>query len=56
MKQKFSAMEKGPFVYALAQGRVVLEAPADTPDLVHRLEQAYFGQHETGWPGASSLP
>ncbi len=42
-------------VYALAQGRVVLEAPANTPDLAHRLEQAYFGQHETGRPGASSL-
>jgi hypothetical protein len=56
MKQKFSAMEKGAFVYALAQGRVVLEISTSTPDLVNRLEQAYFGQHETGWPGASSLP
>ena len=29
-------------VYALAQGRVVLEAPASEPDLPKRLEQAYF--------------
>ena len=31
-------------VYALAQGRVVLEARADEPDLPRRLERAYFGQ------------
>jgi branched-chain amino acid transport system ATP-binding protein len=31
-------------VYALAQGKIVLEAKADEPDLPHRLEQAYFGQ------------
>ena len=31
-------------VYALAQGRVVLEARADEPDLPRRLEHAYFGQ------------
>ena len=31
-------------VYALAQGRIVLEARADEPDLPHRLERAYFGQ------------
>ncbi len=30
-------------VYALAQGRVVLEARADEPGLPHRLERAYFG-------------
>ena len=33
-------------VYALAQGRVVLEAPADGADLVQRLERAYFGERE----------
>ncbi len=31
-------------VYALAQGRVVLEAQAGEPDLARRLERAYFGQ------------
>jgi branched-chain amino acid transport system ATP-binding protein len=31
-------------VYALAQGRVVMEAATTEPDLPHRLEQAYFGQ------------
>ena len=31
-------------VYALAQGRVVLEAQASEPDLPRRLERAYFGQ------------
>ena len=31
-------------VYALAQGRIVLEAASGTPDLPHRLELAYFGQ------------
>nr|WP_242481870.1 ABC transporter ATP-binding protein [Paracraurococcus ruber] len=31
-------------VYALAQGRIVLEARADEADLPHRLERAYFGQ------------
>ncbi len=30
-------------VYALAGGRVVLAAPAGTPDLAARLEQAYLG-------------
>ena len=30
-------------VYALAQGRIVLEAQAKEPDLPHRLEQAYLG-------------
>jgi branched-chain amino acid transport system ATP-binding protein len=30
-------------VCALAQGRVVLEAQASEPDLVRRMEQAYFG-------------
>jgi branched-chain amino acid transport system ATP-binding protein len=29
--------------YALAQGRIVLEARADEPDLPRRLEAAYFG-------------
>ena len=31
-------------VYALARGRIVLEAPTTETDLPHRLEQAYFGQ------------
>ena len=31
-------------VYAMAQGRVVMEAATTEPDLPHRLEQAYFGQ------------
>ncbi|WP_439604437.1 hypothetical protein [Shinella sp.] len=30
-------------VYAVAQGRVVLEAKASEPDLPRRLERAYFG-------------
>ena len=30
-------------VYAMAQGRLVLEAAASEADLPHRLEQAYFG-------------
>jgi branched-chain amino acid transport system ATP-binding protein len=35
-------------VYALAQGRIVLEAASDTPDLPRRLERAYFGQDAHG--------
>jgi branched-chain amino acid transport system ATP-binding protein len=31
-------------VYALARGRIVLEASTGEPDLPHRLEHAYFGQ------------
>ncbi len=31
-------------VYAMAQGRVVLEAKADEPGLHQRLERAYFGE------------
>jgi branched-chain amino acid transport system ATP-binding protein len=31
-------------VYALAQGKIVLEAGAREADLPHRLERAYFGQ------------
>jgi branched-chain amino acid transport system ATP-binding protein len=31
-------------VYALAQGRIVLEAGAREDDLPHRLERAYFGE------------
>lgn len=31
-------------VYAMAQGRIVLEAATSEPNLPHRLEQAYFGQ------------
>ena len=30
-------------VYALAQGRIVLEAAADAENLNDRLEHAYFG-------------
>jgi branched-chain amino acid transport system ATP-binding protein len=32
-------------VYALAQGRIALEARTSEPDLPRRLEQAYFGGH-----------
>ena len=32
-------------VYALAQGKIVLEAATSEADLPHRLEQAYFGSH-----------
>jgi branched-chain amino acid transport system ATP-binding protein len=31
-------------VYAMAQGRVVMEAATAESDLPHRLERAYFGQ------------
>lgn len=31
-------------VYALAQGRIVLEARTNEPNLPHRLERAYFGE------------
>ena len=31
-------------VYALARGRIVMEAPTNEADLPHRLEHAYFGQ------------
>jgi len=31
-------------VYAMAQGKIVLEAPTTEPNLPHRLEQAYFGK------------
>jgi branched-chain amino acid transport system ATP-binding protein len=31
-------------VYAMAQGKVVMQAAATEPDLPHRLERAYFGQ------------
>ncbi len=34
-------------VYALAQGRIVLTDDADTQNLTHRLEQAYFGRDAT---------
>ncbi|MDB5633741.1 MAG: hypothetical protein JWR49_2596 [Tardiphaga sp.] len=33
-------------VYALAQGRIVLEASTAEPNLPQRLERAYFGHHE----------
>ena len=36
-------------VYAMARGRIVLQSDADTPDLPHRLEQAYFG-HDVAPP------
>jgi branched-chain amino acid transport system ATP-binding protein len=32
-------------VYALARGRIVLVASTSEPDLPHRLEHAYFGDH-----------
>ncbi len=35
-------------VYALARGRIVLEAPTSEPDLPHKLEQAYFGHGAAG--------
>ncbi len=31
-------------VYAMAQGKVVMQASTSEPDLPHRLERAYFGQ------------
>jgi branched-chain amino acid transport system ATP-binding protein len=31
-------------IYAMARGRIVLEAPTGEADLPHRLEHAYFGQ------------
>jgi branched-chain amino acid transport system ATP-binding protein len=31
-------------VFALARGRIVLEAATSEPNLPHRLEHAYFGQ------------
>jgi branched-chain amino acid transport system ATP-binding protein len=34
-------------VYALAQGNMVLEAPANKPNLARQLEQAYFGIQDT---------
>lgn len=34
-------------VYALAQGRIALEAAASEADLPHRLERAYFGEGAT---------
>ncbi len=35
-------------VYALAQGRIVLESAAGAPDLPERLERAYFGDAGVG--------
>ena len=35
-------------VYAMAQGRIVMEAATTEPDLPHRLERAYFGQDVAG--------
>jgi branched-chain amino acid transport system ATP-binding protein len=37
-------------VYALAQGRIVLEASTQEDNLPDRLEQAYFGQHAHASP------
>jgi branched-chain amino acid transport system ATP-binding protein len=31
-------------VYAMAQGKIVMQAATTEPDLPHRLERAYFGQ------------
>jgi len=36
-------------VYALARGRIVLEAPTTEADLPHKLERAYFG-HDVATP------
>jgi branched-chain amino acid transport system ATP-binding protein len=36
-------------VYALARGRIVLEASTTEPDLPHKLERAYFG-HDVATP------
>jgi branched-chain amino acid transport system ATP-binding protein len=38
------ALQLADRVYAMAQGRIVLEAPTSAPNLPHRLERAYFGQ------------
>jgi len=37
------ALKLADRVYALARGRIVLEAPTGDPNLPHRLEEAYFG-------------
>ncbi len=37
------ALGRADRVYAMAQGRVVLEAPADAPGLAERIERVYFG-------------
>ena len=36
-------------VYAMAQGKIVMEAATSEPDLPHRLERAYFG-HDVATP------
>jgi branched-chain amino acid transport system ATP-binding protein len=36
-------------VYALARGRIVMEALTSEPNLPHRLERAYFG-HDVATP------
>lgn len=41
-------------VYALAQGRIVLEAAAREPDLTLRLERAYFGDLDSGSSASES--
>jgi branched-chain amino acid transport system ATP-binding protein len=44
-------------VYALARGKIVLEAPTTEHDLPRRLEQAYFGHETTSvWLGAALDP
>ena len=44
-------------VYALARGKIVLEAPTTEHDLPHRLERAYFGHETTSvWRGAAFDP
>lgn len=37
-------------VYALARGRIVLEASTTEPDLPHKLERAYFGHDKVSPP------
>ena len=44
-------------VYALARGKIVLEATTTERDLARRLEQAYFGHETTGvWAGTAFEP
>ena len=46
------AISRSDRVYALARGRIVLEAPATMPDLSRRLEHAYFGHEDAEFTSA----
>ena len=46
------AISRSDRVYAIARGRIVLEAAATTPDLPRRLEHAYFGHTDAAIPPA----